>query len=479
MPISYEGPEVISDHTTMICKGCLPTPSISIESTDPRILNNMSADSPATEYPKYNFSLKVDKLQPDRTYHYSIEAIDSEWPTFFVGKTSGVINTTKSTTASPVIIPGSSQLVFCESTGLCPNTSTYINSYTIPEYPEFWNAPSTYSVTLKASLTCDDCFTETIYSDPVTLSFCTNCLSQPQITIDKFDASNLVIKNNESPNFLFGLNVSNLQKYQTYNYAVDVIRAEWPTFFVGKTSGTIETDSDTNFPIFSPVLNKLVFCESTGLCPSGSQNVNPYEVPEYNNLWKGSGTYDVVLRASLDCISSAADTIYSEPVVVSFCNNCLPEPKVSLSGTPVTLNSQSPNFSFGIDFSGLQKDQTYNYSVDIIKSEWPTFFVGKTSGVLDLNQDTNLPISPIFGKLVFCKSPALCPSGAEYINDYSVPEYPKLWTGSGKYDVILRATLNRVSQPASSVYSNPILISYETELPKPIIPDISLSLDTK
>jgi hypothetical protein len=478
-PISYEGPEVISDHITTFCSDCLPIPSISIESTDPLLLTNLSSDSPASEYQKYNFSLKVDKLKPNHNYFYSIEAIDAEWPTFFVGKTSGVINTSKSNVNFPLITPGSGQLVFCESTGLCPNGSSNINTYNIPAYPEFWNAPASYSVTLRALLRCDDCLSETVYSKPVMVSFCKNCLPEPKISINQFDQNNLIVKNNDR-NFLFGLSVQNLQKYQTYNYSVDVIRSEWPTFFIGKTSGTIETNSDTDFPIFSKVLNKLVFCESTGLCPSNSAAINDYVVPEYNNLWTGSGTYDAVLRASLDCVSSPADTIYSEPVVVSFCTNCLEDQSVAISTTgPTSLDKTTPNFSFGIDFSGLRKDATYNYSIDVIKSEWPTFFVGKTSGTLDIDQDTLEPIAPIFGKLIFCKSTEICPSGAESINDYAVPEYPDLWTGSGTYDVVLRATLNRTSPPLSTTHSNLVVISYETEIPKQTIPDITLSLDDK
>jgi hypothetical protein len=65
------------------------------------------------------------------------------------------------------------------------------------------------------------------------------------------------------------------------------------------------------------------------------------------------------------------------------------------------------------------------------------------------------------------------------VNNYIVPAYPSLWKGLGTYDVLLRATLNRTSPPLSTTYSDPILVSYETEIPQPTIPGITLSLDNK
>jgi|688.fasta_scaffold00234_52 hypothetical protein len=138
--------------------------------------------------------------------------------------------------------------------------------------------------------------------------------------------------------YSFNIAVTGLQSYKNYTYSVDVIDAEWPTYFVGKPSGTLTTGKNTLDTIedISSVTNRLVFCAS-GACDSYPEILNPYTTPDYPILWRSSIDYRVIIRASLKCDDCLNDnTVYSDYIILKYATS-------NLNTTP-----SLPNISFKI-----------------------------------------------------------------------------------------------------------------------------------
>jgi hypothetical protein len=123
--------------------------------------------------------------------------------------------------------------------------------------------------------------------------------------------------------YSFNISVTGLQSYKNYTYSVDVIDAEWPTYFVGKPSGTLTVGKNTLDTIedISSVTNRLVFCVS-GVCDSYPEILNPYTIPNYPILWRSSIDYRVIIRASLTCNDCLNDnTVYSDYIILKYATS--------------------------------------------------------------------------------------------------------------------------------------------------------------
>lgn len=165
-PKSYIGPETLSDQFTLSCKDCLPKPNISLTSTDSTKLSQPPVPTGAADF---DFTISVNNLQPNQTYHYSMETIDAQWPTVFIGNCSGSLYHKSPNTTTSL----AGKLVFCYTTGICRPNASGINPYSVPKfnYPKFWNQPKAYNVLIRAALVCSTCPTYTVYSDPILLSY--------------------------------------------------------------------------------------------------------------------------------------------------------------------------------------------------------------------------------------------------------------------------------------------------------------------
>jgi hypothetical protein len=122
----------------------------------------------------YNFTVQLSGLQSYKDYTYSIDVIDAEWPTYFIGKPSGTLTTGKNVADTVQSVSSvANKLVFCVS-GVCDSYPELVNSYTMPEFPKFWNSNVDYRVIIRASLQCEDCLnTNTVYSDYIILKYTT------------------------------------------------------------------------------------------------------------------------------------------------------------------------------------------------------------------------------------------------------------------------------------------------------------------
>jgi hypothetical protein len=138
--------------------------------------------------------------------------------------------------------------------------------------------------------------------------------------------------------YSFSVNVSGLQSYKNYTYTVDIVDAEWPTYFIGRPSGTLTTGKNVLNTIedISSVTNRLVFCVS-GVCDSYPEILNDYTLPNYPVLWRSSVDYRIIMRASITCDDCLNDNIvYSDYIILKYT--------ASNSNTAPSL----PNISFKI-----------------------------------------------------------------------------------------------------------------------------------
>lgn len=184
IPKSYSGPEILSNHFTMFCRDCLPLPNIKLTSTDsPKVQQPEDGLSSSSDF---NFTIDINNLQPHQTYHYSMETIDAQWPSIFIGNASGSLHpeTYPDSMSNTISLPG--KLVFCYATGVCKPGTPGINPYTVPisNYPKFWDQPKSFNVLIRAKLVSSTCPTKPIYSDPILVSYEMNKLSNPEIHLN-------------------------------------------------------------------------------------------------------------------------------------------------------------------------------------------------------------------------------------------------------------------------------------------------------
>jgi hypothetical protein len=163
-PLSYDGPEVLSDQFTVKCDQCLRQPSISLDPvvaplSDTKVILTSSNSS---EYISYPFLINPTNLSSSQTYKYNVEIVSSQWPVMFVGASSGSITANYSYSA---------RLLLCPSTGVCRPGINGVSNYSIVSYPKFWSADKDYDIVLKASLSSDVCSSQIVYSDPLIITY--------------------------------------------------------------------------------------------------------------------------------------------------------------------------------------------------------------------------------------------------------------------------------------------------------------------
>lgn len=163
VPISYEGPEVLSNQFSINCKDCLPKPSVSILAPDSVQESSSDDADPAS----IDFSLQFDNLEIEQDYEFGINILQAEWPIVFAAPSSGNILLRNSTDTPSV----KGKIFFCPTTGLCPPGEKGVPQYLVPTYPKFLTGVASYNITLQASLVSSCQSSEIIYSKPITISY--------------------------------------------------------------------------------------------------------------------------------------------------------------------------------------------------------------------------------------------------------------------------------------------------------------------
>lgn len=150
-----------SDTLKVICSGCSPVTKLNIGSHE---IKTSGIHKETEQLITANFH----NLVPNKTYNYSFESVDSNWP-FSLSSISGIFYA-HSTTGTISVYGG-----FCSSSGSCPNNTPGVLSYTIKNNVGIKNWYKT-ETSLRLLLTDPDCSTIKHYSDIIKIR-CLDCVS--------------------------------------------------------------------------------------------------------------------------------------------------------------------------------------------------------------------------------------------------------------------------------------------------------------
>lgn len=169
-PLSYVGSEILSDQFTVGCNDCLPKARLTMDN------NSLSIDN------KETVTVTLSNFPINKVYNYSIVSLNSEWP-LYATPSSGSLLITDSSFSFPI------DLVYCASSGLCPNARPGILTYAVPNNEitkQSWFRPST---SFQLSLSDPDYSSIIYYSDIMRLS-CSDCFDTESVDI-KCDVNNI------------------------------------------------------------------------------------------------------------------------------------------------------------------------------------------------------------------------------------------------------------------------------------------------
>jgi hypothetical protein len=247
--------------------------------------------------------------------------------------------------------------------------------------------------------------------------------------------------------------IENLQPYEEYRYEFKSVDSNWPVS-VNAISGILKPSTPTG------IINaRVTFCPTSGSCDNNTLN---YTIPQPCLFTKDSDKY-ATMQLSITPISYTGPETISNQFTIG-CKDCLPKPSISLaSSVPNIINKPTDStvnasYEFSVSINNLLKNQIYSYRIETINSQWPIIFIGPSSGTIDVKSITTIP--QISSKILFCQSTGICQPGQNGVNNYSVPSYPKFWTGPIDYDIMLRASLISSSCPSDITYSNPLVVTY-------------------
>lgn len=244
-------------------------------------------------------------------------------------------------------------------------------------------------------------------------------------------------------------NIIDLQPYEEYKYEFKPVSSNWP-LSISPISGVLKPSKNSG-----SIESSIIFCPTTGSC-----GANTIDYTLDNSCFTyGTTKYTSTMRLSIEPISYVGSEVYSDQFTIS-CNDCLPKPEIIMVGlSPKNVietdtSTTTPSYSFYINGSNLNPEETYTFAVEVLSAEWPIVFTAPTGGTL--KQST--PRADL--KFYFCPTTGLCPPGDPGVPGYSIPTYPKFLTGETPFNVRLRTSITPDSCPGQPVYSSIDVISY-------------------
>jgi hypothetical protein len=248
--------------------------------------------------------------------------------------------------------------------------------------------------------------------------------------------------------------IINLKPYENYTYSWKVVSSNWPAA-ANSLSGVLKPASTTG-----TINTAISFCPTTGEC---SDNVLQYNLPSECSIENFDNPY-ITLQLSVKPESTSIESLSDQFTIT--CNDCLPKPRITIENISdnniiedPSDHAPAPYYSFRLNFNNLEIDQEYNYSINIIHSEWPIVFSSPISGSFTTN---SLPVPSIYGKFFFCPTTGLCVPNGTNIPSYTVPNYPKFLTSDIDHNIIMQASLSYTNDCDSSTsYSDLNTITYK------------------
>jgi hypothetical protein len=379
--VGYDIPSVNSNSYIVTCNDCIAQPTATI----PNVTVNNDNES--------LFNVTVNNLSPTSEYKYKFVSLDSNWPVN-INPISGVITSVSSHTLSV-------STSFCQTTGVCPNGSPNILSYTAGSNKQFnfgsLNRFAKIRLEIDPVLPLNNDLA-TVYSNEAIIK-CDDCIPAPVIEVPKdvtIGSSNTTTIN------IVG---TNLLPNTEYKYKVLSIDSNWPTV-INPMSGTIVNSATCDIPV------SIAFCASTGICPNGNKNILSYNaVPSYNQFTLGSLQKSSKFQVQFDPVDDDLPTVYSNESLIR-CNNCIPDPEIGMADT-IVLNDINP-IRFSISGINLLEGVEYKYRFIGLDSNWPTI-LNPISGNIISSKSFNIPV-----EVSFCAGTGICPTGSKNVVNYTL-----------------------------------------------------------
>ena len=351
---------IVSNDVFITCNDCLYNPKIIFSRESSQVKSGTLQ----------TISANISDVIPNRTYIYSVESINSNWPVS-LDHVSGVW------------IPKTSKdnkinflAEMCESISQCPNEDNVL-SYNI-------NGSSNAYALLKFKL-LDTISNISYYSDTISLS-CTDCLLSTSPSVMLESSEDTVVAGSQPK---ITATLSGLIPSREYRYEIEDINSNWP-LILDSISGIVksdEADEKINLKFLSEICSSKSYCENQPGVIGGEIDSNSFS--------------RISLRMKL--IDDIANKIYFSDKLTMICEDCL----LSNSGIAITLPSDinldqdtANHISFKTSINGLDPSTSYVYKYHTSNKTWPAY-IYPASGII-----INSPVSDIeiTSNIVFCEN---------------------------------------------------------------------------
>jgi hypothetical protein len=275
------------------CANCFPQPSITTPTSV--TLNQIQGN-------EYTLTSVIAGLQPNETYTYNFESIDANWPVK-INPVSGSIKTSRDRTTLV------SNVMFCNSTGLCNNGNDILDYSTTSSCLLEKNLYSIIQLSVVPPASCE---AETVVSNPIPI-YCKDCL--PSVNIKILPTTKKIVSLSENTaGLLLEPTISGIEPNKKYSYVFKGISSNWPVF-ISPISGILQSSTSS-----SSLSSQLFFCANTGVCASGTRGVLDYRL---DSVSSNKINNDPFVNLQLELTSLSCGTTYTSDTIILYCNDCL------------------------------------------------------------------------------------------------------------------------------------------------------------
>lgn len=347
-----------------------------------------------------NVQFELKNLSRRQDYSYKITGLGGNWPAV-ASPNSGTF------TAQSTDTTLSTNIAFCNYTGVCPPTDPNVLDYNFSNNVGTSHNSIFTNVGLELTRVTDG----SVRNEAPILVEATGGFPTG-ISVELKDGSNSIVRLNGANNdhTEFQTTVTNLNPGSTYQYSVMDDGGNWPAQLITPMSGTFTaTTSEYNIP------HKLHFCSSANACPEtlpGYLSYGAMSCSDKSNIYR---CLQVEIK-STDTNLYASKTFNSEKFTV-YCNNCLNRPSITKPANR-TLTSVSNYHDFSVTFNNLTIGRTYNYNFTNRGSTWPTILT-PTQGTFVASSNNYTATH----RILFCDNSGLCPDGTVGLIGYTSYNY--------------------------------------------------------
>jgi hypothetical protein len=388
-----------------------------------------------------SISTRLSGLMPFEKYDYTFQGMGGNWPCV-ITPLSGTIRPYGDSVNIDATVH------FCTTKTSCPTGTVGFLPYSTGICDSNPNLYTSIRLSLKP-----ETLVHTLYSDIKTVK-CDSCFAQPVINTPQ----TVTLSSAQGNEYILSTTIVGLQPNQIYTYNITSLEANWP-IKVSPVSGTIKVSKDR-----TTLTNNVMFCESTGLCPSG-QDVLDYSI---NSACLAEKNYYGLLQIELNNTECSLGSVYSNTIPL-YCRDCLPSVDMKLFSSNKKIMTVAENI-IGLmlepTISGLKPDHEYQYTYKSLGANWPVY-MNPVSGILK-SSSSNTTLS---SQLFFCASTGICQSGTRGVLNYSSDE---ISSNKINNDPFINLQLELTDTSCSETHKSDTLLIYCNDcIPKPDVRIIS------